>query len=497
MRESLQPTMWEIAARLDSGDVAIATHYLLGLHPADQADLLAELSPEERQLLLSHLDPERIAAVLEHLTPPEIDQVTGQLPVGQLAAALDESPADVAADVLHTLEDESAAAVLNAMDEADSVEPLLEHTDESAGGIMTPDLVTLAATMSADDAITYLRRVQPRAGDVYYLYVVDSDNALQGVISLRDLIVAQPQQLLRDLMNPNVISTTPETDQEEVLRTLQHYNLRAVPVVIAEGRLVGAATADDLLDVAQQEATEDMFRMVGLDEEEHLNARVRTSVRRRLPWLTLNLATAFMAAGTVSVFEDTLTRAAVLAIYMPIIAGQSGNAGIQTLTLVVRSMALGDVERRAWRRLLPREAAICLVNGLAIGLVRGARQLALARQRLAGARGGHRRGGQHAGGQPGGRLEPRGHAPAPRRPRARQRDLRDHRDGRHGVLYVPGLGVTSDRQDRLIIDPRSGPGRLRGCGAAERVCAQSAPPPPRPLLAQSATLPGTMRHRRP
>lgn len=369
MRDAIRSTLWEVAARLDAADLPAAVQYLRALHPADQADVLASLSDEDRQLLLQQLEPEEIADFLEFLTPQELADVTPQMEIGSLAAALDETPPETAADVLQDLEKDEAAAVLSAMEERSEVEPLLAHEDESAGGIMTPNVVTLRPHMTAEAAIAYLRALHPQDIDAYYLYVVDEAGHLAGVISLRGLVTAPPDRRVGEFMDPNVITVTTDTDQEEVLQLLQHYNLRAVPVVDAAGRLVGVTTVDDLIDVAQQEATEDMFRMVGLPEGESFAGPVVPSVRRRLPWLTLNLATAFLAAATVSAFESTLERAAVLAVFLPIVAGQGGNAGTQTLTLVVRALALGEIDSRDWRRILPREIGVALINGAALGVL--------------------------------------------------------------------------------------------------------------------------------
>ena len=353
MRETIRSTAWEVAARVDAKDFSGAQQYLLALHPADQADVLGEFDDEARESLIAGFSPEQLAGVLEHLTAQERTVIARLVAVDALAAALDASPPESAADVLHNLTPEEAFGVLGSMHETAAVEPLLAHSDESAGGIMTPNVVALRPEMTAAGAIDHMRTTQLPEGDAYYLYVVDEASRLLGVLNLRQLLTAAPDRPLHELMDINVITTTPETDQEEVLRTLQHYGLRAVPVVDESGHLVGVTTADELLDVAQQEATEDMFRMVGLDEEEPFMGPVVPSVRRRLPWLTLNIITVFIAAATISVFEDTLERVAALAIFLPVVAGLGGNAGTQTLTLVVRAMALGEYDRRQWRDVLP------------------------------------------------------------------------------------------------------------------------------------------------
>jgi magnesium transporter len=249
--------------------------------------------------------------------------------------------------------------------------PLLRHPDETAGGRMTTDFVALHRMWTVDEALSYLRRTKPEAEQVYYLYVVDDDHRLEGVVSLRQLVVSAPEERIGGLMTPEVVSVRTAEDQEEVLRRVQHYNFVAVPVVDEERHLVGVVSVDDLMDVAQEEATEDMFLMAGLSEDESLLRPAVRSVAPRLSWLLVNLLTAFAAAAVVNTFEGTIERVAALAVFMPIIAGMGGNAGIQTITLVVRSLALGEVELRDVRRVLARELAIGITNGVTIGLLLG------------------------------------------------------------------------------------------------------------------------------
>ena len=369
MRDSVRGRLREVTARLDAGDGPGALRLLVSLHPADQADILGELDDRERRTLLDSLGRDQLGAVLEHLTPHELDEVTTQLAVVEMAAALDTAPRHTAADILQQLDAGEAQAVLDAMESRTHVEPLLAHGDESAGGIMSPAVPALRPDQTADNAIDYLRTLGRSADEPYYLYVIDDDGRLQGVVGLRDLVVARPERRMRELMNRNIVSVSTDTDQEVVLQTLQHYNLRALPVVDADGRFAGVATADDLLDVAQQEATEDMFRMVGLGADEEAGGPVAASVGRRLPWLLVNLLTVFAAAATVSAFEDTLHRAAVLAIFLPVVVGISANAGGQTLAIVVRGIALGTFGREEWRAAVPREALIATINGVALGVV--------------------------------------------------------------------------------------------------------------------------------
>lgn len=363
--------VWDVVARVDGGDLESAAALIRVLHPADQADALAALSKDERRALLDRIDSASLSVILEFLTPDELEHVAPDVELERLAEALDDAPAHRAADVLQAIPEDAASAVLDQLPQAELIEPLLLHDDQSAGGIMAPEIVTLAPHASAQQAIAHLRAAPtPTVRDL--IYVVDHIGHLLGSVHLHDLITAPPATHLRDLMSAAGPSVTTDTHQEEALQTLQRYGLHALPVVDQSGQLVGVTTADDLLDIAQQEATSDMFRMVGLIDEQALTAPIDVAVRRRLPWLMFNLLTAFAAAAVVAAFEGTLARVAALAIFLPIIAGQGGNAGMQVTTLTVRAMALGEFDRHFHRTVLPREIAIGVVTGIALGLLVGA-----------------------------------------------------------------------------------------------------------------------------
>ncbi len=363
--------VWDVVARVDAGDLESAAALIRVLHAADQADVLAALSTDERRRLLDRIDSAALSSILEFLTPDELEHVAPDVELDRLAEALDDAPAHRAADVLQAISEDAANVVLDQLPHAELVGPLLQHDDQSAGGIMAPEILTLAPHASAQQAIDHLRATPaPTVRDL--IYVVDHAGQLLGSVHLHDLITALPSTHLRDLMSDAGPSVTTDTHQEEALQTLQRYGLHALPVVDQSGRLVGVTTADDLLNIAQQEATTDMFRLVGLVDDEALTAPIDTAVRRRLPWLMLNLATAFAAAAVVAAFEGTLARVAALAIFLPIIAGQGGNAGMQVTTLTVRAMALGEFDRHFHRTVLPREIAIGVVTGIALGLLVGA-----------------------------------------------------------------------------------------------------------------------------
>ena len=363
--------VWDVVARVDAGDLPAAVALLHNLHPADQADALAALDHLERRRLLDRIDSHTLADLLPFLTPAELEHVAPDVALPQLTAALDESPAQLSADVLHAIPPADVAQVLNRLPNAGLVQPLLAHDDDSAGGIMAPELMVLGPHLAAEQALAMLRAAAPAPTVRDTVYIVDSDGVLLGSIGLHAVVFAAPMTALRDLMDPIGPTVTTDIDQEDALQILQRYGLHALPVLDHDGHLVGVTTADDLLGIAQQEATEDMYRMVGLVNNQALTAPIRTALRRRLPWLLLNLATAFAAAAVVAAFESTLAQVAALAIFLPIIAGQGGNAGMQVTTLAVRAMALDEFDRHFTRLVLPREMVIGVVSGIAFGLLVG------------------------------------------------------------------------------------------------------------------------------
>ena len=234
---------------------------------------------------------------------------------------------------------------------------------------MTAAEVLLHQEMLAEDAIAHLRAVEPDAETVYYLFVVDRTKRLVGVISLRELVVASPGMPVREIMDHDVISVQAHDDQEVAARLMARYDLIALPVVDARDHMLGVITHDDLVEVLEEEATEDIFRLGGVPEEHPADIPLPAALRTRLPWLVLNLVTAMASAMVLSLFEGTIARVAVLAAFFPIVAGVSGSAGTQTLTVTVRGLALGDLSPDEGWRTLGREALIGVANGVAVGFL--------------------------------------------------------------------------------------------------------------------------------
>ena len=367
MEVDVDAILEQVREALAGGDWNQAVALVEALRPPDQADLFSDLPPTEQDQLLPRLELENSADILEELEEEEAAEIAVRLEPEELARILDEMELDEAADLLGDIPPEHAAEVMAAMEEPEEVRPLLIHADESAGGLMTSAKVMLHKEMTAEGAITYLRAVAPESEDVYYLFVVDEEVRLVGVVSLRQLVVVPPWTRVGEVMDPDVIHVRADADQEEAARLMARYDLLALPVVDDEGRLLGLITHDDLVDVLEEEATEDIYRLGGVLEEHPPDVPVPAALRTRLPWLVLNLGTALASATILSLFESTIARVAVLAAFFPIVAGVSGSAGTQTLTVTVRGLALGELSPRDGLRALGREVFIGLANGIAVG----------------------------------------------------------------------------------------------------------------------------------
>jgi magnesium transporter len=343
-------------------------------HPADLAQLFSELPEKERQSTfstlaernsklameaLSELGPEAGAALLAERSAEEIVKLMQELPSDDAAAIIDYLPEELSAAVLELLQHKKAGG---------EVGELLEYAEQTAGRIMNPKVFALAEDMTAGEAITALQGSRD-VEMVFYLYVIDVRRHLVGVVSLRRLLLVPPATPLKRIMTTDLISVRVDMDQEEVARQVASYNLLAIPVVDEENKLVGIITVDDVIDVIKDEATEDVYRLAGVAGDDRVFSRPIESLRKRVPWLQVNLVTAFIAAFVVGLFEDTIAKVTVLAMFMPVVAGMGGNAATQTLTVIVRGIALGELTWANTRKALFKEAAVGVGNGLATGMV--------------------------------------------------------------------------------------------------------------------------------
>jgi magnesium transporter len=365
-------TLDEIRVALESGQVLAAIEALIRLHPADRADAFSFLAEKDQATLLPRMDISTMADLLEELEDNVAADVAEVLSTEILADVLDEMEPDEAADVLGDIPPDVAAQALAEMEDADEVIPLLGYPDETAGGLMTTSYIALRPHTSASQAIEFLRQISPDQETPYYLNVVDKDRRLVGVVSLRDLVVAEPSARVDSFMDPQVIYVTTGVDQEEAARVMVRYDLAALPVVDEEGILWGVITYDDLMDVLEEEATEDIYRLSNVaDADLSIDSPIGLSVRRRLPWLYVSALSAFFASWVISQFEPLIAQVAVLAVFQSIVAGLGGNTATQSLAMIVRAIALGEAGLRdAWRTIL-KEGITGLLLGSAVGIVAG------------------------------------------------------------------------------------------------------------------------------
>ncbi|HEU4524233.1 MAG TPA: magnesium transporter [Gemmatimonadales bacterium] len=355
-----------------SGEIPVFVRRAYDFEPADLADVLAALDEEERLAVVQALPPELSSQALAEL--PEdahAEQTLAALSPEQAAEIVEELEDDDAAGILRELGPEAQEAILQEVEDRAEVERLLKYEEETAGGRMTTHLVTVRDTATAAEALEAIRRQSEEVEDFYQVFVVDADRHLVGILPFKSLVVSRPDRKISDVMEPADISVKPDLDQEEVARLMARYNLPSVAVVDETGRLLGRVTFDDVIDVVEAETTEDLLKFGGVSPDEELAAAWTDSVRSRLPWLCVNLFTAFLAGSVVYLFQDTLQRTVLLAVWMPIIAGMGGNAGTQALAVTVRRLALGLIPENRLMGVLGKEVLVGVTNGLAIGLVVG------------------------------------------------------------------------------------------------------------------------------
>jgi magnesium transporter len=349
---------------------------LYELQPADWADRLERLPAEDAREILNGLPAPKIAAILSELPSKEAARLLEGFPEDQIVAWLQMLPSHVAADLADSFPASRRKDLLAALppDQSAAVMALLRYPSDSAGGIMDNRFIAMRADQTVEACLTELRASpRQRTDDVLYVYVTDDARRLVGVVSLRELVFAPAERRLSEIMNQEVRFLRVTDDQEEIARQLQHYHFLGLPVVDEQERLLGVVRIRDAIRVAEIEATEDMQLMVGLSGEERIWTPWRHSISRRLPWLGVNLGTALGAATVVSFFEGTISRWTALVAFLPLICAVAGNAGNQALTVIIRSLALGEVAPGDALRALRKELFIGAVNGvvlaLAIGLI--------------------------------------------------------------------------------------------------------------------------------
>jgi magnesium transporter len=337
----------------------------------DIALAIEEFSDEETLSLVTSLNDIELALIIEESEEEQQERILGFLETQRIINIFNNMSTDDIADVLGTLSIDKRKELLFFMKDSDSneIQAILKYDKDTAGGIMTTQYIALKETLTVKDALGKIKLIGPKTEVIETIYAIDINNRLSGSIDLRDILISDDSTLLMNIMDRNVLSVRPETDQEEVSLLVSKYDLKALPVVNAKKAILGIITVDDVIDVIVKEQTEDLLMISGVSKDERVGSKLSVSIQRRLPWLFINLATAFLASFTVGIFEDVISQVVALAAAMPIVAGMGGNAGSQTLSIVIRGLALGEINIVDDWKIVFKELALGFINGLSTGVL--------------------------------------------------------------------------------------------------------------------------------
>lgn len=379
--QPLKPKLKEIALTVPKKMVA-------EIHPADLAEIISRVSREEAANLIKDLDIETAAEAISELEPEIQAKIITEIDADKAADIIEEMPPDDAVDMLSDLPVEKAKEILERVEkeEAEDINELLAHEEDSAGGLMTTEFISYPPNLSVKDAIELFKKDAGDIETVYYLYIVDDNEKLVGVVSLRELLLSDPEKKLAEIMETKLIKVSPHEDVEVVAELMSKYDLVAIPVVDEKGHLLGIVTIDDIMDVVEEEATEDIYKLAGTSEvkfgsiEEVHPFQI---VRSRLPWLFLCLLGGLISSLVITHFQETLAAIIVLAAFVPVIMGMAGNAGLQVSTTMVRNLALNSITN-FWRYIAKELSAGLMIAGstglsiaIAAGILKGMPMLGL------------------------------------------------------------------------------------------------------------------------
>ncbi len=345
----------------------------LDLHPYDQASFFKELEKEEQELVFHFLAPEEIAELFEHLEMEDRDyqELFARLLPSYVADIFTHMSADDAADILNALNKEQAISyiALMSVEAASNVKALMDYEEDTAGSIMTLEYVSLYSHMTVSSAMSLLKMEAPNAETIYYIYVVDELKSLVGVVSLRNLIISDDNTLIADIMNDSVYSVSVSQTREDAARKMRDYDFLALPVVDFQERLLGIITIDDIVDVLEEEASDDYSKFAAVSNMDYVDQHPISAAKKRLPWLIILLFLGMFTASLIGRFEETLSKVSILAVFIPLIAGMAGNTGTQALAVAVRGIATGDLEKESKLKLIIREAGTGLITGGVCGIL--------------------------------------------------------------------------------------------------------------------------------
>ncbi|MFD1031179.1 magnesium transporter [Metaplanococcus flavidus] len=358
---------------LEKGQVEEFREEFLSHHPYDQAEFYEKAEADIRQQLYEYLSPKEMADIFEaiELDDDEYEDLFKEMNAMYAADLLSFMYRDDAVDVLNNLSKDQVASYLTIMPKEASreIKDLLHYEEYTAGSIMTTEFVAIPKNSTVRSAMNILRNAAPDAETIYYVFVIDEAKRLSGIVTLRDLIIAEEDTLIETIMNDRVVSVSVGEDQEEVARMIKDYDFLAIPVVDFQDHLLGIITVDDIIDVLDEEASDDYSKLAAVSDMDNFDKGPLSAAKKRLPWLILLTFLGMLTANLMGMFESTLDQVALLAVFIPLIAGMAGNSGTQALAVAVRGIATGDIEEQSKTKLLYREAGTGLITGLVCGIV--------------------------------------------------------------------------------------------------------------------------------
>lgn len=343
------------------------------LHNYEQGEIYQTITDEQRNILYNFLSPKEVSDFFDllELEADEYEELLDKIDARYAANIIGAMQYDNAVDILNEISREKMTTYLPLMDKEDAgeIRSLMNYEEDTAGGIMTTEIVSINSQMTVREAMRYLKEVAPDSEMIYYLFVTDTKNHLAGIISLRELIVADDDEYIGDVMTERVVSVRVSDDQEEVAQIVRDYDFLAVPVVDFQDHLVGIITADDIMDVIHEEAGEDYSRLAGMSDNESTSDNAVETAKKRLPWLIGLTFMGMLTAWMLSFFEDTLARVVLLSAFIPVISGMAGNTGTQSLAVAIRGISTGEIKESSKLKLAGRELGSGFITGIVCGIV--------------------------------------------------------------------------------------------------------------------------------
>ncbi|MCD8842293.1 magnesium transporter [Staphylococcus arlettae] len=340
----------------------------LTMHTYEQSEYFEDSEDEIRQRIFEVLSPEEVANFFDQLEidEEEYEALFDTMNASYASHVLEDMSYDNAVDIMNNLSKQKIVSLLTLMnkDDAKEIKALLHYEEDTAGGIMTTEYISLKATMPVKEALMHVKEQAPDAETIYVIFAVNDDKQLVGVLSLRDLIIAENDAYIEDIMSERVISANVADDQEDVAQKMRDYDFIAMPVVDYQDHLLGIITIDDILDVIDEEASEDYSRLAGVSDVDATNDSVTKTALKRLPWLIILTFLGMITATILGSFEDTLSQVALLAAFIPIISGMSGNSGTQSLAVSVRNISTGEIDEQSKFKVALRETGSGFLSGL-------------------------------------------------------------------------------------------------------------------------------------